>query len=165
MRYAILYSSATGNTEYLAEKLYDYLSEYDIKLCNIDKCSEIPTADFYFVGFGIHNGNCSMAVVDAMEQISGAPYALFVTCGFIPTESYKEMLCQKLSVWAPDDSEFVDMFLSQGKVAEEAQKMMYEKHPDIETMLEEMFEKGEEHPNEEDINNLTTFAQHIIENW
>lgn len=165
MKYAILYKSDSGNTEYLAERLYESLSDYYVELCNIDECSVIPTADFYFVGFGIKNGSCSMAVVNAMEQISDAAYALFVTCGFTPTDKYKEKLCHELSVWAPDEAEYVDMFLCQGRTDEKTQMLLRDKHPQMEDIICEMFDEGENHPNEEDFENLRIFAQNIISNW
>jgi len=165
MKYVILYKSDTGNTEYLAERLYEYLSNYDVEMFNIDECESIPVADFYFVGFGIKNGNCSMSVVNAMEQISDASYALFVTCGFSPTEKYKEKLCQALSVWAPDEAEYVDMFLCQGRTDEKTQRLLRDRHPQMDKIVCEMFEEGENHPNAEDLKKLMIFVQNIIDNW
>ena len=46
-----------------------------------------------------------MDISDVFEQITGGKYAVFVTCGYVPTEQYKEKLEKNLEVWYPDEED------------------------------------------------------------
>ena len=120
--------------------------------------SDIPAADTYLIGFGIHGYSCSMDIADVFEQITGGKYAVFVTCGYVPTEQYKEKLEKALEVWYPDEGEYLGMFLCQGRVEPDRRKIMISQMPSKEKEMQQMFRLGDSHPDEEDLENAIDFA-------
>jgi len=163
VKIAVVYESKTGNTQELAEEIYNYLEDEKI-LCNIDE-DDFPQADFYFIGFGIRNQNCSLNMTEILEKIEDAGYALFITCGFSATEKYKERILRNISAWLPDDAEYVGSFLCQGKVDEDVQEQIVNKMLESEEILYEMFNNGWSHPDETDKINLCNFVDDSLESW
>ena len=121
----------------------------------------IPQADTYFVGFGIHNGFCSMEVLDTFDQITNGKFALFATCGYMPTEQYKANLEKHLDVWLPEEAEYLGMYLCQGNIEDDRRKIMIGQMPARERELKQMFKAGSSHPDQEDIEAVADFAIRI----
>lgn len=71
-----------------------------------------------------------MDIIEAMEEIYDAQYAIFATCGSMPTEAYKKKIGKNLDVWLPEDADFLGMFLCQGKVVDEVRQAMIDKMQD-----------------------------------
>ncbi|MCI5647854.1 MAG: flavodoxin family protein [Fusicatenibacter sp.] len=158
MKYAVIYQSKSGNTQRVAEQIYGAISTAEKEMVDIDIDQEIPDADVYLIGFGIHGYSCSMDITDVLEQIAGKKYALFVTCGYTPTDQYKEKLAKNLEVWLPDAGEYLGMYLCQGNVESDRRKIMISQMPSKERELRQMFEMGSIHPDEEDLENAVDFA-------
>lgn len=68
MKTVVVYQSKSGNTRLMAEEIYEYLGDMDKDIIDIDTDNDIPEADLYFVGFGVHNNNCSMDIVDLLNE-------------------------------------------------------------------------------------------------
>lgn len=162
MKYAVIYQSKSGNTEMLAKQIYRTLGSEDKEIIDLDSTSEIPEADVYFVGFGIHDYSCSMNVLDTFEKITGGQIALFATCGYMPTDKYKANLEKNLDVWLPDEAEYLGMFLCQGNVQADRREIMLEKMPGKEKELNRMFEVGSTHPNQDDLMASADFTARIL---
>ena len=158
MKYAVIYQSKSGNTRLIAEQIYGALNTEDKTIVDIDTEQDIPAADTYLIGFGIHGYSCSMDIADVFEQITGGKYAVFVTCGYVPTEQYKENLEKALEVWYPDEGEYLGMFLCQGRVEPYRRKIMISQMPSKEKEMQQMFRLGDSHPDEEDLENAIDFA-------
>lgn len=162
MKYAILYESKTGNTEILARTIYDVL-DTNSKICmKISDDMEIPDADMYFVGFPIRKKSCSMRVIDCLEEIEYGKVVLFATCGLKPTDQYRDKLEDSLTVWLPDEIEYKGLFLSQGKTSDSQQEIFCRENPEYIEYLTDMFEEGDTHPNENDLQRLEEFIGQII---
>lgn len=157
-KYAVIYQSKTGNTKKLAEQIYNTLDTNEKKLIDIDVNSIIPEADIYLIGFGVHNNFCSMDILDIFEQIRSGKIALFATCGYLPTEQYKEKLEKSLDVWLLDDVEYLGMFLCQGNIESDRRDIMIAQMFNKEKELKYMFKMGSTHPDQEDIEAVTDFA-------
>lgn len=99
-----------------------------------------------------------MDITDVFEQITGGKYAVFVTCGYVPTEQYKENLEKALEVWYPDEGEYLGMFLCQGRVESDRRKIMISQMPSKEKEMQQMFRLGDSHLDEEDLENAIDFA-------
>lgn len=158
MRYVVIYQSKSGNTRLLAEQIYETLNTEEKEIIDIDITTDVPKADVYFVGFGIHNGFCSMDVVEVLEQISRGRLALFATCGYLPTEQYKVSLGKHLEAWLPENAEYLGMFLCQGNVEPDRRKIMIGQMPNKEKELKHMFELGSTHPDHEDMGSVIDFV-------
>jgi flavodoxin len=162
MRYAVIYYSETGNTKLIADKIYATIDSDDKVIVDLKEDNEIPEADIYFVGFPIHQKNCSMYIVDALEQIEGGMVALFATCGMNPTEKYKKKLEDALAVWLPDEAEYLGMFLCQGRITKAQKDVFYNSSPEYKDKMKEMFDEGDYHPNSTDLDSVADFTQNII---
>lgn len=161
MKYAVIYQSKSGNTRKIAERIFDSIRSEEKEIIDVDEEQYIPEADVYLVGFGIHDGNCSIDIIDCLEELPEAKYALFATCGYIPTDEYKERLQGNLDVWLPDGGEYLGMFLCQGNVEQERRNIIISKMPTRETQLKKLFEMGSVHPDEADLQEAEAFAEHI----
>lgn len=161
MKYAVIYQSKSGNTRLLAQKIYNSIDADEKELCDIDEGGDIPEADMYFVGFGIHNNSCSMDIADCLENIGMAKLALFVTCGYTPTDKYKEKLEKNLEVWLPEEAEYLGMFLCQGNVEADRRKIMIDQMPQAEEQIRQMFLQGGSHPDEDDLISASNFAKRM----
>lgn len=161
MKYAVIYQSKSGNTRLLAKEIYNSIDAEEKELCDIDEGGDIPEADMYFVGFGIHNNSCSMDIADCMENIGTAKLALFVTCGYTPTDKYKEKLEKNLEVWLPEEAEYLGMFLCQGNVEADRRKIMIAQVPHAEEQIRQMFLQGGSHPDEDDLTFASNFAKRM----
>lgn len=161
MKYAVIYQSDSGNTRKIAETIYDTIRSEDKIIMDIAREPEMPWADFYFIGFGIHNGNCPIEMLEYLEEIRDAKYALFMTCGFLPSAKYKDKIMDNLDIWLPEDAELADVFLCQGRVEERQKDRMLRKMPENSRELEYMFEQAQSHPNGDDLQAATDFAERV----
>lgn len=164
MRIAVVYESQSGNTKALAEEIYNSLEGEDKIICDIEK-NPVPVADFYFIGFGIHNHNCSMRIANAMEEITSGGYALFMTSGLTPLDKYKNKIYKNLEVWLPENAEYVGMFMCQGKVTPAEGEELVSKNPESESIIIEMLQKGLTHPDEKDLADVKVFVQDVLAEW
>lgn len=168
MKYAVIYKTQTGNTEIVAEAIFDAISSDDKVMFDLDDMGYIPKADVYFIGFGVQNNNCSLDVIEVMEEIGQSKCALFATCGLSATEAYQEKLKNLMKIWLPEECEFLGMFLCQGESMDAWKKQMFEKHPGQKETLNEMFERGKNHPDSKDLREAVCFTkeiQELAENW
>jgi flavodoxin len=162
MKYAVLYESETGNTKKVAERIYAAIDSGQKEIIYLKENTQIPQADLYFVGFPIHQKNCSMKVVDAMEQIESGKLALFATCGLKPTEKYKQKLEAALSIWLPDDAEYLGMFLCQGRTTEREKEYFCDSNPEYREKVREMLEEGDRHPDADDLAEAARYAKRML---
>jgi flavodoxin len=162
MRYAVIYESETGNTKKVAEQIYDAIDSFDKELVNLKTETLIPQADIYFVGFPIHHKNCSMKIVDTLEEIESGKVALFATCGMKPTEKYKQKLEDALSIWLSNEVEYLGMFLCQGSTVEEQKEAFCNANPAYRDKITEMLLAGENHPNEDDFEDDACYVKKIL---
>ncbi len=158
MKYAVIYQSRGGNTKQLAEEIFHCLSGTDKALLDLDEHPGIPRAEMYFVGFGIRNESCSMDIIDCLENIQESRFALFATCGLAPSEKYKARLERNLSVWFPENADYLGMYLCQGNAEEDWQRTMIGRMPSEEERLREMFRRGAGHPDSADTRRAGEFA-------
>lgn len=161
MKYAVIYQSKSGNTRKIAEEIYEALSTNEKEIYDIDSDKNMPEADIYFIGFGIHNNSCSMDIINCFDEISGSRFAIFATCGYVPTQQYKGKLERQLDVWMPEDADYLGMFLCQGNVERDRRTIMIGQMPSQEDKLRQMFEVGSSHPDEDDLSKAGEFAKGI----
>lgn len=155
----MIYQSKSGNTKLLAEKIYQTIRSRDKGIYDLEDLNGIPKADVYFIGFGIRNQSCSIEIIELFEELVGARYALFLTCGYLPSEQYKKTLKKKLEVWLPEEGTLLDMMVCQGHVEKEQRNIMYGQMPEAEETLQQMFEYGDGHPDGKDLKEAADFAE------
>ena len=165
MKYVVMYQSISGNTEKIAEEIYQNLPEWDTDIYDIDKGGEIPLAEVYFIGFGVQRGTCSMEIINLFEKIKGGKIALFATCGSCPTDHYKKQIESAVQVWLPEDSDYLGMFLCQGKIEKEMRQSMLNQGEisGYADSIRQLLDESESHPDEEDFAAAAAFAKKIAE--
>jgi len=164
MKYAVVYYSETGNTQKVAEAIYDVLPLGEKMLYQIKDLQTAPKADVYFVGFSIRNNTCGIETMNFLDQIKGGKVALFATCGFYPADGYREQLEHRLSVWLPERAKYLGMFLCQGRIQDAQADRIKQNMPKAEKQLIEMFIEGQGHPDEADMMAAKEFSEKIQKN-
>ena len=158
MEYMVVYSSKTGNTKQVATEIFSALPGMSKDMQNIEEYNG-KDADIFFVGFWANRGSCDMSVIDFISELEGKKIALFGTCGFGGDEEYYKTIEQKVSVWIPDDCEYLGAFMCQGKMPVSVRKRyesMLEQNPEDERMkaMVENFDRALSHPDASDLKNL-----------
>lgn len=166
LEYAVLYQSETGNTRQVAAEIFEVIPSDCKDLINLYECRQIPEAEVYFVGFGVHKGTCGRKVIDCLSQLSNKKIVLFATCGAKPLEEYRKTVENNVTVWIEDDNEYLGMFMCQGKMLMEVRKKYEENQtPDNTAHIKRMMENFDEamlHPNMEDLQNVRNFTLEIL---
>lgn len=162
MKYAVLYTSETGNTKTLAEEIFVTLPEGEKTIVDIGETIDIPPADMYFIGFGVRNQTYPLKIFDVLEKIENAEIVVFATCGLPPTEKYKEEIKKGLRAWINESCEFSELFVCQGKTSYQQQLKFRISYPERSEELDKIFEEGENHPDDNDLEALGNFIEKII---
>jgi len=166
MKYQVIYSSSTGNTEKIAKAIFAAIPGHDKDILRFDQEEMRGEADIYFVGFGIHKGTCSMQMLDFLSELHDKKVVLFGTCGLGCDEEYYRCLEDEVKAWVADDSECLGSFMCQGKmpisVRNKYMEMMGQGNDlKIERMIRN-FDQAMTHPDARDIEKATEFVEKII---
>lgn len=128
MKSLVVYSSKTGNTEMVAQAVYEALPEpkaiYAVK--------EAPPPDgydFIAMGFWVDRGTADARARKYMEKIKGKEVGLFGTLGAYPDSEHADH-CRKQATALVKDNHVHGVFLCQGKVDPELIKKMAEMFKD-----------------------------------
>lgn len=98
MKYAIVFSSQTGNTKQLAEAVSSVLPQAD--LCFFGSPSqEALQAERLFIGFWTDKGRCNQEITDFLKTLKGKEVFLFGTAGFGGSQEYFDKILS--SVFLP----------------------------------------------------------------
>lgn len=160
MKYAVIYISETGNTEELAKNIYVSLPGNDKTIMDAGKITELPEADFYFIGFPVKNRICSIEIMNILEQLENVKVALFASCGLPANEKYKQYIENAVSPWINDETDYRGLYLCQGKASEKFREILETKTNYSSEELDRIMIS--EHPNDDDINRLYEFVDSVI---
>lgn len=167
MDYMVVYSSRTGNTKQIAKEIFGALPGMSKDMQNIEEYSG-KDADTFFVGFWANRGTCDMSVIDLISDLHGKKIALFGTCGFGGDEEYYKTIEQKVSVFIPDDCEYLGIFMCQGKMPMQVRKkyeisMEDQKQEAWRKKMLQNFDEALFHPNETDFEHARAFVNSVLE--
>lgn len=165
--FVVLFESETGNTEIIASAIYSALPSDNCILLDIKKQAQIPAAKLYFVGFGVHNGTCSMRVVDVLEQITDKKVAFFITCGNTASEEVKNDLTNKVKVWLEYEEQFAGIYVCQGRLSEEALEEYEHANTQVgnniqSQKLKRFLMELQKHPDQKDCEDAMEFVNRIV---
>jgi len=123
-------------------------------------------ADTYFVGFWNNRGTCKTEVLYLLSDLHGKRVALFGTCGLSGNKEYFKQVEKQVSVFLPDDNEYLGCFMCGGKMAPqilEKYRQMQAIHdtPQIRAMIS-AYEDGMLHPNEQDFKDAEEFVKSVL---
>lgn len=167
MEYMVLYASLTGNTKKVATEIFSALPGMSKDMQNIEEYRG-KDADVFFIGFWVDHGTCEMPVIDVLSELQGKKIALFGTCGMGKGTEYYREIEQRVTVWLPDDCEYLGIFLCQGKMPMQVREK-YEisrEDPREEACRKRMLKNFDEalfHPNDQDLSEARAFARKVAE--
>ena len=155
MKYAIVYSSRTGNTRQLADALHSALPAGDCLYFGTP-APEALAADRVYVGFWTDKGTCDEAVAAFLRSLpAGKEVYLFGTAGFGGSPAYFTKILDAAAANLPAGVQPVGRYMCQGKMPE-AVRRRFEAMPESprrQAMLDN-FDMALSHPDAADLARL-----------
>ena len=158
MKYAIVYSSQTGNTRLLAETVRDTLPQEDCVYYG-EGHPDALKADRIYVGFWTDKGGCDPKTADFLRQVTGQEIYLFGTAGFGESQDYFDKVLHRTAKNLGKEARLAGSYMCQGKmpmsVRERYEKMMKSpvRPPNLKGLIEN-FDKALTHPDQHDLDAL-----------
>lgn len=116
MRYAVLYSSGTGNTEQVARAVCAALPAGEARLEAVGPDTAAPQEEVVFLGFWTDKGVCPPDMQNLMSKLSGKQVALFGTAGFGGSEAYFSAILQRTQALLPAGNTVLGGWMCQGRM-------------------------------------------------
>ena len=158
MKYAVVYSSRTGNTKKLANAVRDALPAEECIYWGEPSTYALKAQRIY-VGFWTDKGTCNRETADFLKGLTGQEVFLFGTAGFGENQEYFEKILKRTAKYIPKQAHLIGTFMCQGKmplsVRQRYEKMQNSavKIPNLEG-LSENFDCALSHPDEKDLDAL-----------
>ena len=158
MKYAIVYSSQTGNTKMLAETVRDALPADECIYFGVPDDAALK-ADRIYAGFWTDKGTCDEQSVAFLKKLTAQEVYLFGTAGFGENQEYFDKVLRKAEKNISKGVKIIGHFMCQGKMPQSV-RQRYEKMqngrvriPGIQGLIEN-FDKALSHPDSKDIDAL-----------
>ncbi|MDO5293119.1 MAG: flavodoxin family protein [bacterium] len=152
MKYAIVFSSVTGNTRKLAEAI-----QKRVNTCYFGEPSEAALeADFIFIGFWAQKNSCGADTKKFIESLSGKKVFIFGTAGYNSTKQYFDEILKSVEVLVPKSNTIVGTYMCQGKVSDVMKDRIKQAKPEMYEAIKDNLVEAESHPDEVDISSLIT---------
>lgn len=175
MKYAIVYSSKSGNTAKLAEALREglprescgYFGTADLAQKDQNAWSAIVSSKVILLGFWTDKGTCDEKSAGLLRKLRGQKIFLFGTAGFGGSEAYFEKITAAVKKEADSSNTFLGACMCQGRMPDSVrlryEKMQAENPGDekVQGMLDN-FDRAFLHPDEEDCRRLVERAGQFI---
>lgn len=159
MKYAIVYSSRTGNTELLAQRLRDSLPTEDCLYVGPPN-EEALAAEKLYVGFWTDKGTCDESIAAFLRSITHQQVFLFGTAGFGGAPAYFEKILAAVKENISETATVTGSYMCQGKMPVSVRKRYesMEESAGRQAMLDN-FDRALSHPDEQDLSALVEAAR------
>lgn len=154
MKYAVVFSSKTGNTKRLAEAIRAALGEAECIYFGPPDPKALEAPRLY-VGFWTDKGTCDADSAAFLPHTAGHRVFLFGTAGFGGSDAYFSKILASVRAQLPDGAEEAGCWMCQGRMPQ-AVRQRYEameESPRRQAMLEN-FDRALSHPDTEDLRRL-----------
>ena len=157
-RYAIIFSSRTGNTRKLADTIRGALPDARCAYFGEAKSAD-PDAEMIYVGFWTDKGKADTDTLDFLKQLRGKRVFLFGTAGFGGSAPYFEKILAATRKALDGSNTVIGSFMCQGKMPVsvrqryEAMKAKPLHIPNLDALIEN-FDKALSHPDAADLEQL-----------
>ena len=154
MKYAVVFSSKTGNTKRLAEAIRAALGEAECIYFGPPDPKALEAPRLY-VGFWTDKGTCDADSAAFLSHTAGHRVFLFGTAGFGGSDAYFSKILASVRAQLPDGTEEAGCWMCQGRMPQ-AVRQRYEameESPRRQAMLEN-FDRALSHPDTEDLRRL-----------
>ena len=158
MKYAIVYSSRTGNTRKLAETVREALPAGDCVYFG-PPSEKALSAERLYVGFWTDRGICDADTAAFLKTLTAQEIFFFGTAGFGVSQEYFDKILERTREFLPESVRVVGSFLCQGKMPlsvrqrYEALQKSPTPPPNVEMRIEN-FDRALSHPDTEDLHHL-----------
>ena len=114
-RYSILYSSKTGNTKKLAEKIREVLPEENCDYFGTEGAKAL-SSDILYIGFWTDIGNADPVTLELLKSLKNKKIFLFGTAGFGGSEAYFQQVLGKVKESVDESVSGENAPVSQGQI-------------------------------------------------
>lgn len=170
MKYAICYSSKTGNTKMLAEAIENRMNRLAKKhktngtrsyecIYIGEPSRDALEADVIFLGFWTDRGKCDEVAEEFLPQIRKTKIILFGTCGFGGSHQYYQQILGNVADEMDATAEIIGSFMCQGKMPQsvgDRYEAMLAKEPENQQakLMLKNYESAKTHPDKADLDLL-----------
>ena len=155
-RYSIIYSSKTGNTKKLAEKIREVLPEENCDYFGTEGAKAL-SSDILYIGFWTD-----------IKRLKNKKLFLFGTAGFGGSEAYFQQVLGKVKESVDESNTVMGEFMCQGKMPQSVRDryVKMKEKPDHAPNLDELienFDRALSHPDNEDLDRLGRIIRRDLE--
>lgn len=151
MKKAIVYSSATGNTELLAEAIKNSLNEE--VYCGKPDDSTLDS-DYIYVGFWAQAFTCCNPIAEYLAKLENKKIFLFGTAGYNDTPEYFQSILEAAKKNISASNEIVGEYMCMGKVSASKQEAIKKMDMAKFESMKADIDKSQSHPSEADVATL-----------
>lgn len=158
MKYAIVYSTNTGNTKLLADAVKEGLPQEDCVYFG-EPDEKALQAERIYVGFWTDKENCDQVTAEFLQKLHDKEVFLFGSAGFGKDPTYFDKILDETKKNLDESVRVAGGWMCQGKmkmtVRERYEAMLkIPEKKELAQMLIENFDEALSHPNEKDFQNL-----------
>ena len=130
--YSIIFSSLTGNTRKLADKIHEILPK--------ESCDYFGTADaqgieseLLYIGFWTDKGNADSDTLDFLSKLKNKKIFLFGTAGFGGSDAYFQRILGNVKSAIDSSNTIVGEYMCQGKMPQSVREryVKMKENPDV----------------------------------
>ena len=157
-RYAIIFSSRTGNTRKLADTIRGALPDARCAYFGEAKSAD-PDAEMIYVGFWTDKGTADQACLKLLGRLRNKKIFLFGTAGFGGSEAYYQKILANVRTAIDASNTVVGEYMCQGRMPQAVRdryvkmKEMPDAKPNLDALIEN-FDQAFSHPDQEDLERL-----------
>lgn len=164
MKYAVIYSSKTGNTQQLAKQIKECISAEDTAYYGVAE-EYHKEADIIFAGFWTDKGTCDEGMNAFLKSLHGKKVFLFGTAGFGGDAAYFQKILSRVQESLDDSNMIAGTYMCQGKmpmtVRNRYESMLAGDREKVQPMLDN-FDQALSHPDKTDLLGIKRAVQEII---
>lgn len=163
MKYSIVYSSRTGNTELLARTIREVLPPDDCIYLGEPNTNGTKT-ELIFVGFWTERGSCDEHTAAFLQRLRGKRIFLFGTAGFGGSPDYFAQIIAKVKEYIDSSNSTVGAYMCQGKMplaVRRRYEALLSENPKMQKMIDN-FDQALSHPNTADLEQLKQLVRSIV---
>ncbi len=161
MKTLVTYFSQSGNTQKIAEAIYEKLDAQKT-LSTLNEPENLSEYDFVFIGFPIHKNGVPEKVTEFIRtSLNGKKTALFITHAMQPDSKTIQIILDRCKNTA-SNAKIIGLFHCQGELSEQiANVMLKNDDPKLQNFAR-MRQMTIGHPNGSEINDAKSFSVTVV---
>ena len=158
MKYSIVFSSKTGNTQQLADAIRAALPAEDLHYFGAPEDAALD-AERIYVGFWTDKGHCNDEITAFLKTLKNKQVFLFGTAGFGGSPEYFDKILATAKKHLDRSNVIIGSYMCQGRMPQSVRERYVKMKasplpiPNIDKMIEN-FDAAASHPNENDLQQL-----------